>query len=46
MVAVMAMTPLHLLHGGATLSVVGLAVSMHIAGICRPAYMASEDTAD
>jgi len=33
MVAVMAMTPVHLLHGGATLSVVGLAVSMHIAGM-------------
>lgn len=33
MVAVMAMTPVHLLHGGATLSVVGLVISMHVAGM-------------
>jgi MFS family permease len=33
MVALMAMTPVHLAHGGATLSVVGLTISMHIAGM-------------
>ena len=33
MVALMAMTPLHLMHGGATLSVVGLTLSLHIAGM-------------
>src|SRR5262245_18384809 len=33
MMAVMAMTPVHLLHGGATLTVVGLVVSMHVAGM-------------
>jgi MFS family permease len=33
MVAVMAMTPVHLLHGGATLTVVGLVISMHVAGM-------------
>ncbi len=33
MVALMAMTPLHLMHGGATLSVVGLTISLHIAGM-------------
>jgi MFS family permease len=33
MVAVMAMTPVHLLHGGAALSLVGLVVSMHIAAM-------------
>jgi MFS family permease len=29
----MAMTPVHLVHGGATLSVVGLTLSLHIAGM-------------
>lgn len=33
MVAVMAMTPVHLLHHGATLTVVGLTISLHIAGM-------------
>ncbi|MFT3861420.1 MFS transporter [Micropruina sp.] len=33
MVAIMAMTPLHLLHHGATLSVVGVTISLHIAGM-------------
>ena len=33
MVAVMAMTPIHLLHHGATLTVVGLTISLHIAGM-------------
>jgi MFS family permease len=33
MVALMAMTPVHLVHGGATLSVVGLTISLHIAGM-------------
>ncbi|GMA33178.1 MFS transporter [Litorihabitans aurantiacus] len=33
MVAVMAMTPVHLQHHGATLQVVGLTVSLHIAGM-------------
>lgn len=33
MVALMAMTPVHLVHGGATLSVVGLTLSLHIAGM-------------
>jgi MFS family permease len=33
MVAIMSMTPVHLLHGGATLSVVGLVISMHITGM-------------
>ena len=33
MVALMAMTPVHLMHGGATLSVVGLTLSLHIAGM-------------
>ncbi|HEU4544775.1 MAG TPA: MFS transporter [Microlunatus sp.] len=33
MVALMAMTPLHLMHGGASLSVVGLTLSLHIAGM-------------
>ena len=33
MVSVMAMTPIHLLHHGATLTVVGLTISLHIAGM-------------
>ncbi|MBA8817409.1 MFS family permease [Microbacterium halimionae] len=33
MVAVMAMTPVHLLHHGATLMIVGLTISLHIAGM-------------
>ncbi|MDN8547687.1 MFS transporter [Microbacterium sp. NM3R9] len=33
MVSVMAMTPLHLVHHGADLSVVGLTISLHIAGM-------------
>ncbi|HET9872685.1 MAG TPA: MFS transporter [Propionibacteriaceae bacterium] len=33
MVALMSMTPVHLVHGGATLSVVGFTLSMHIAGM-------------
>lgn len=33
MVAVMAMTPVHLLHHGATLTVIGLTISLHIAGM-------------
>ena len=33
MVALMAMTPVHLVHGGATLSLVGLTISLHIAGM-------------
>lgn len=33
MVAVMAMTPVHLIHHGATLTVVGLTISLHIAGM-------------
>lgn len=33
MVAVMAMTPVHLLHQGVQLSIVGLTISLHIAGM-------------
>jgi MFS family permease len=33
MVALMSMTPIHLVHGGATLSVVGFTISLHIAGM-------------
>jgi MFS family permease len=33
MVSVMAMTPVHLLHEGATLTVVGLTISLHVAGM-------------
>lgn len=33
MVALMAMTPVHLVQGGATLSIVGLTLSLHIAGM-------------
>src|SRR3546814_9893164 len=33
MVSVMAMTPVHLLHHGATLSVIGLTISLHVAGM-------------
>ncbi|MDQ1128323.1 MFS transporter [Microbacterium sp. SORGH_AS_0888] len=33
MVALMAMTPIHLMHGGATLTVIGLTISLHIAGM-------------
>lgn len=33
MVAVMALTPVHLSHGGASLTVVGLSISAHIAGM-------------
>lgn len=33
MVAVMAMTPVHLLHHGATLTIIGLTLSLHIAGM-------------
>lgn len=33
MVAIMAMTPIHLVHHGATLTIVGLTISLHIAGM-------------
>ena len=33
MVSIMAMTPVHLLHHGATLTIVGLTISLHIAGM-------------
>lgn len=33
MVSIMAMTPIHLLHHGATLTIVGLTISLHIAGM-------------
>ena len=33
MVSIMAMTPIHLVHHGATLTVVGLTLSLHIAGM-------------
>lgn len=33
MVSVMAMTPVHLLHHGASLSIIGLTLSLHIAGM-------------
>jgi MFS family permease len=33
MVALMSMTPVHLVHSGATLSVVGLTLSLHVAGM-------------
>jgi MFS family permease len=33
MVALMAMTPVHLVHSGATLSIVGFTLSLHIAGM-------------
>jgi MFS family permease len=33
MIALMSMTPVHLVHSGASLSVVGLTLSMHIAGM-------------
>jgi MFS family permease len=33
MVSIMAMTPVHLLHHGATLSIVGLTLSLHVAGM-------------
>ena len=33
MVAVMAMTPVHLLHQGATLTIIGLTISLHVAGM-------------
>lgn len=33
MVSVMAMTPVHLLHQGATLTVIGFTISLHIAGM-------------
>lgn len=33
MVSVMAMTPVHLLHQGATLTVIGVTISLHIAGM-------------
>ena len=33
MVSVMAMTPVHLLHEGATLTIVGVTISLHIAGM-------------
>lgn len=33
MVSVMAMTPVHLLHHGATLSLIGLTISLHVAGM-------------
>lgn len=33
MVSVMAMTPVHLLHHGASLSIVGVTISLHIAGM-------------
>ena len=33
MIALMAMTPVHLVHSGATLSIVGFTLSLHIAGM-------------
>jgi MFS family permease len=33
MVALMSMTPVHLVHGGASLSVVGFTISLHVAGM-------------
>ena len=33
MVSVMAMTPVHLLHHGATLTIIGVTISLHIAGM-------------
>lgn len=33
MVSVMAMTPIHLIHEGATLTIVGLTISLHVAGM-------------
>ena len=33
MIALMSMTPVHLVHGGATLSVVGFTLSLHVAGM-------------
>jgi MFS family permease len=33
MVALMSMTPVHLVHGGATLSIVGFTLSLHVAGM-------------
>ncbi len=33
MVSVMAMTPVHLLHHGETLSIIGITISLHIAGM-------------
>lgn len=33
MVSIMAMTPVHLLHHGASLSIIGLTISLHIAGM-------------
>jgi MFS family permease len=33
MVSVMAMTPVHLMHHGATLSIIGLTISLHVAGM-------------
>ena len=33
MIALMSMTPVHLVHDGATLSVVGFTLSLHIAGM-------------
>ncbi|MBG6240006.1 MFS family permease [Mycetocola sp. CAN_C7] len=33
MVAVMSMTPVHLLHHGATLTIIGLTISLHVAGM-------------
>lgn len=33
MVSVMAMTPVHLLHEGATLTIIGLTISLHVAGM-------------
>jgi len=33
MVSVMAMTPVHLIHAGATLEIIGLTISLHIAGM-------------
>ncbi|WP_210505825.1 MFS transporter [Naasia sp. SYSU D00057] len=33
MVSVMSMTPVHLAHGGATLTVIGVTISLHVAGM-------------
>ena len=33
MVSVMAMTPVHLLHHGASLTIIGLTISLHVAGM-------------
>lgn len=44
MVAVMTMAPLHLQHGGSGLAVIGLVVSLHIAGMFAPAVVSGRIT--